>query len=287
MHCKVRFTTMVWLGCSLLAYAQVDSPVQSAARPYNLNIIAPVEVAGSDAAAQNFQTNVLPGLLTTVQKTLGYQSHSEANLATISTGASQLTLSVDASARVYFLGETAGYLNTLGFSTTGGSPLSPDAALIFPNASNPMGIGGSGSPIRTATDPLLPGDFVNLGNFKAGTSLDFFLIAYGVSGGKFFSSTNLSMNQDGLVHAVTMAPNGSAYLVVSFEDQKGGGDRDFNDVYFAIDFTPTNSSQIAGMGAPEPSLAAGTLLTGVALLGLRRRQRRGGKSSAGLLAAES
>lgn len=274
MQRKKRLTPMIWLGCSLLANAQVASPVQSSARPYNLNIIAPVEVAASDAAAQNFQTNVLPGLLTMVQKTIGYHAHSEANLAAISTGASELTLSANSSARVYFLGETAGYLNTLGFSTTGGSPIRPDAALIFPNASNPLALGGSGSPIRTTTDPLLPGDFVNLGSFNAGTTLDFFLIAYGASGGKFFSSTNQSMNQDGLIHAITMAADGSAYLVVSFEDQKGGGDRDFNDVYFAVEFTRTNSSSIASLGAPEPSLAAGTLITSLALLHLRRRHRR-------------
>jgi len=271
---KVIFRPMIGLGCLLIAHAQDASPVQSAARPYNLDIIAPVEVAGSDAASLNFQTNVLPGLLATERSTIGYQTHTEANLATISSGASELTLSGDSSVRVYFLGEKAAYLNTLGFSTTGGSPLSPGAALIFPNASDPLSLGGSGSPIRTATDPLLPGDFVNLGNFKAGTSLDFFLIAYGASGGKFFSSTNLSMNQDGLVHTVTMATDGSPYLIVSFEDQKGGGDRSFNDVYFAVDITPSLSSAIVSLGAPEPSLAVGTLLTGCALLGARRRQRR-------------
>ena len=274
-HGKAVCTPMIWLGCTLCAHAQVASPVQSAARPYNLDIAAPVELAGSDAAAQNFQTNVLPGLLTMVQKTLGYQAHSEANLAAISSGASELTLSADSSARVYFLGETAAYLNTLGYSTTGGSPLSPGAALIFPNASDPLGIGGSGSPVRTATDPLRPGDFVDLGNFKAGTTLDFFLIAYGASGGKYFSSTNLSMNQDGLIHTVTLAPNGSPYLIVSFEDQKGGGDRDFNDVYFAVDLTPAKISSMATLGVPEPTFAAGTLLAGWALLGARRRQRRG------------
>ncbi len=277
MQRKVLFSTLVWLGFSWMAHAQVVSPVQSAARPYNLDIIAPVDVAGSDAAALNFQTNVLPGLVNLVNHTLGYQSHTEANIAALSSGASELNFSVDTSARVYFLGETAGYLNTLGFSTTGGSPLNAGAELIFPNASDPMGLGGSGTTIRTSTDPLRPGDFVNLGNFKAGTSLDFFLIAYGASGGKFFSSTDLGANQDGLVHAVTMAPNGSPYLVVSFEDQKGGGDRDYNDVYFAVELTPTASAHLGGLGAPEPSLAAGTLLTGLAMVGLRRRQRRGGK----------
>ena len=268
MHFKSLISPLLWISCTLLVQAQFVSPVQSAARPYNLDIIAPVDVAGSDAAALNFQTNILPGLLTVVQQTLPEsQSHSVANLATLSTGASRLTLSADVSARVYFLGEGAAYQNTLGFSTTGGSPLSPGAALIFPNASNPMALGGSGSPIRTSSDPLLPGDFVNLGNFTTGTSLDFFLIAYGASGGKDYYSTNLSVNQDGIIHAVTLAPNGSAYLVVSFEDMKGGGDRDFNDVYFAVELTPTH------IGAPEPALATGSLITCLALLGFSRRRR--------------
>ena len=47
-----RKILVTWLGFLLLVHAQVASPVQSAARPYNLDIIAPVDVAGSDAAAK-------------------------------------------------------------------------------------------------------------------------------------------------------------------------------------------------------------------------------------------
>ena len=293
---KQHLTSLLWLGCTLFAFADQEdskvasssqedsnqasqgkvSSIQSSARPYGLDIVDPVRVAGSDAASKNFQDNVLPGLLNTVKKTLPeYQAHSVENLATISTGASQLKLSADSTARVYFLTEGAGYQNTLGISTTGGGPLSRDAALIFPNASSATGFGGSGSQVRTSNEPLAPGDFVNLGSFKAGTSLDFFLIAYGATGGTDFYSTNSSLNKDGIIHSVTIAPNGSVYLIVGFEDMKGGGDRDFNDVLVAVEITQTSSASahIAGLGAPEPSLAAGALLTGLALLGFTRRRR--------------
>jgi hypothetical protein len=267
-------TPPVWLGLALFANAQQASPVQSAARPYNLSIVAPVQVAGSDAASKAFQTDVLPGMLATVKSVLPeYKSKTAKDLAAISLDPSKLVLSFDATARVYFLGEGAGYQNTLGISTTGGGPLSPDAALIFPNASSSAGFAGSGSPIRTSNEPLVAGDFVNLGTFKAGTSLDFFLIANGASGGKDYFSTDQSLNKDGIIHAVSLAANGSAYLIISFEDMKGGGDKDYNDVFFAVEIGRANVAQLMGLGAPEPSLALGALLAGVAVFGFSRRRK--------------
>ncbi len=256
------------------ASASVASPIQSAARPYSLSIVAPVQIAGSDDAAKAFQANVLPGMLTAERQLLPeYKSHTVQNLATFSLDPSKLLLSADTTARVYFLGEGAGYQNTLGVSTTNGGPLSPGAALIFPNASSSVGFAGSGSSVRSASEPLQPGDFVNLGKLKAGTALDFFLIAFGATGGKDVMSTNQSLNADGLVHAVAMAKAGSPYLVLSFEDMKGGGDRDFNDVYFAVDLGKSNIAHLMGLGAPEPSLAFGALLAGGALFGFGRRRR--------------
>ena len=55
------------LGLANLFLVQTASAAPSAAEPYDLSIIEPVQVAGSDAAAAAFQTNVLPGMLTTVQ----------------------------------------------------------------------------------------------------------------------------------------------------------------------------------------------------------------------------
>jgi hypothetical protein len=251
------------------------SPLQSAARPYNLSIVAPVQVAASDAASKDFQTHALPGMLATERKLLPeYQYHSAKDLAAISLDPSKLVLSADTTARVYFLGEGAGYQNTLGISTTGGGPLSPGSAMIFPNASNSVSFGGSGAPLRSTSEPLLAGDFVNLGTLKAGSALDFFLIANGAVGGTDFVSTNQSLNRDGIVHAVATAKAGSPYLVISFEDMKGGGDRDYNDVFFAVDLGRANVEHLMGLGAPEPSLALGALLAGGSLLGFSRRRCR-------------
>ena len=183
---------------------------------------------------------------------------------------------------MYFLGEGAGYLNTLGISTTtgdpkaNGGPKSPGAALIFPNASSSVGFGGSGSSVRSLGEPLLPGDFVNLGNLKAGTALDFFIIANGANGGNGVVSTNKTLNSDGMVHALAMASPGSSYLVISFEDMLGkphqGPDYDYNDVYFAVELGKANVAKIMGLGAPEPSLALGSLLACGAMFGFSRRR---------------
>jgi len=268
-----RIITVAWLGLVSITAAQVVSPVQSPARPYGLSIDAPVQLAGSDAAAAAFQANVLPGMISTEQTLLPeYRNESSQYLSTISFDPSKLVLSADTTARAYFLGEGAGYLNTLGMSTTNAGPQSPGATLIFPNASSSIGFGGSGTPVRSVGEPLLPGDFVDLGNLKAGTALDYFLIANGANGGGTVLSTNKSLNSDGIVHAIAMATPGSPYLVISFEDMPGGGDHDYNDVYFAVERGSANVASIMGMGAPEPSLALGALLAGGILFGCSRRR---------------
>lgn len=269
-----RLVALTWLGLVGITAAQVVSPVQSPARPYSLSIDAPVQLAGSDAAAAAFQANVLPGMISAEQKLLPeYRNESAQYLASISFDVSKLVLSTDTVARMYFLGEGAGYQNTLGISTTNSGPQSPGASLVFPNASSSVGFGGSGTPVRSVGEPLLPGDFVNLGTLKAGTALDFFLIANGASNGTQVLSTNKSLNSDGIVHAVALATPGSPYLVITFEDMVGGGDHDYNDVYFAVDLGSANVAKIMGLGAPEPSLALGVLLAGGGLFGFSRRRR--------------
>lgn len=269
----ISLASIATLSLSLWSAAQVISPVQSAARPFNLDIVAPVMVAGSDAAAKDFQANALPGMLDLISQNVGERSYkNNAALDAVALDPSKLIMQNDAAARVYFLGEGAGFRNTLGFSTLGGSPLSPDAQLIFPNASSSIGYGGSGKSIRTSDEPLAVGDFVDLGSFKAGTKLDFFIIANGFYGGKDYFSTEQSVNMDGVVHAVSLASNGSAYLIIGFEDLKDGGDRDYNDLVFAVEIGSENVKAMAGLGAPEPSLAMGALFATVGFLGFSRRR---------------
>ena len=272
MNASNLFSAFALVAVSATAFGQTESPVQSAARPYNLDIAAPVQLAGSDAASSDFQTNVLPGMLTIVNNNLS-ETTSVKDMDAVSIDPKNLTLTSDATVRVYFLGEGAGYRNTLGYSTTNNGQVSSDAALIFPDASSSNGLNGSGSDVRTSSEPLAAGDFVDLGTFTAGTSLDFFLIADGANGGSNYYSTQESLNRDGIVHAVSIAPDGSAYLIIGFEDLWGGGDRDYNDLVFAVEIGKANVANLSGLGAPEPSLAAGALLSCCALAFNRRRNQ--------------
>ena len=253
------------------AFSQTESPIQSPASPFGLDIVAPVQLAGSDEASATFQSEVLPDILKLANQSLS-EKNAPGNFNSIALDPANLVLAQDATVRVYFLNEGAGYSNSLGISTTDGGPLAPDAALIFPNASSSTGFGGTGTAIRSSTNPLAPGDFVDLGKFSAGTSLDFFLIADGANGGKTFFSTDVSLNRDGIVHAVSLAPDGSAYLIIGFEDLLNGGDKDYNDVLIAVEIGKVNVQTLAGLGAPEPTLAMGAILAfGLLACGTRRR----------------
>lgn len=270
---KVYLAALTLAVSSNLTLAQSQSPIQSAARPYALDIIDTVKVAGSDASSANFQSNILPGMLEAINLNLS-ESSSVNDLSSISLDPGKLVLGYDSNIRVYFLGEGAGYRNSLGFSTTGGTPLSADASLIFPDASANTGYGGNGTTTRSSSAPLLAGDFVDLGSFTSGTSLDFFLIANGATGGKQFFSTTQTANSDGIVHAVSLAQNGSAYLIIGFEDVLKGGDKDYNDLVFAVEIGRKNVEHLVRLSAPEPSLAIGSALAGMALFGMRRRRNR-------------
>ena len=263
------------------ARAQTASPVQSDARPFGLDIVAPVQLAGSDAASATFQTSYLPDLLSLVNERLG-ESVSQQNVATMALDPTKLKLTNDSAVRVYFLGEGAGYLNTLGFNTLSASDPTPsdvvvqnNGKLIFPNASSQVSaVGGQASnQVRTQQDPLLPGDFVNLGNFTAGTLLDFFLISNGAGGGYAPFSADVARNQDNTPHVVSFAVADSPYLIIGFEDLWGGGDRDFNDLVFAVNIGAQNVKHL--ISAPEPTmlLTMGGFL-GMAVFG-RRRSRTG------------
>ena len=242
------------------------SVIQSSARPYGLSIVAPVMQAGSDAASRSFQ-NVLPGMEKFIQTYLP-ESHNNMNSPlAFAIDPAKLTLSTKSDVRVYFAYEGAGYRNTLGFNTTGTGVSSGDPEIIFPNVSSSLGYGGSGNGVRTASDPLLAGDFVNLGSFKGGTKLDFFLIADGANGGKTVFSTTESANPDRINHVASFSPSywgvaNSPYLFISYEDLLGGGDKDFNDVVFALDIGAANVAAL--LATPEPA----TWLTLGSLVGL-------------------
>lgn len=132
------------------------SPFQSPARPFGLSIVNPVQTTGSDANAAYFNNNVLPGMRAAIASQLPEYRN---NTALGAVDPQKLTLDADYSLRVYFISEGAAYRNTLGFNTVDPTiarniTSSPDAKLIFPNASDPNGL--QGGRVQNLTDPLVP-----------------------------------------------------------------------------------------------------------------------------------
>jgi hypothetical protein len=120
--------------------AQTESNVQSWARPFGLDISAPVQLAGSDEASQAFQ-ETLPSITQLLNTQLSERLSFNDQMA-FSLDPTKLLLAMESTARVYFVGEGAGYRNTLGYNALpDGSPtpetvVTADAQLIFPDASS-------------------------------------------------------------------------------------------------------------------------------------------------------
>jgi hypothetical protein len=113
MSAKRYLPTLLLFCLASSSFGQTESEFQSPARPYKLDIAAPVQLAASDESSKTFQSEVLPGMLK-----LAHQSLSEAknvkNLNAISLDPSKMILAYDSTVRVYFLSEGAGYKNSLG-----------------------------------------------------------------------------------------------------------------------------------------------------------------------------
>ena len=181
---------------------------------------------------------------------------------------SQLFLKQSHNVRVWFLDEGAGYRNQLAYEAIRGQQY--DNGMIFEDVSclstrNKCSLGNS--------DGVLDiGDFVDLGRFQAGTQLNFLIKADGYKNpnGSIYGSDSL-LNPDKLQHL--MAWQVGDYLLMGFEDLYNGGDKDYNDVMFVVDFGKDNFKTSS---VPEPSATSAMLVLGaVSVLKLRnRRQNR-------------
>ena len=197
--------------------------------------------------------------------------------AALSLDPTKLLLATDSTARIYFVGEGAGYRNTLGFnalaagSTTPTSAVTEDSQLIFPDSSSSVSTYDPDSnAARWSRAPLLPGDFVDLGTFSAGTTLDFFIIANGAGGGRNTYTASATRNPDQLDHVVSFVLPDSPYLIIGFEDLFGGGDKDYNDLVFAVDIGAANLQRL--ISTPEPGTWAILLgCLGWVVFSVRRR----------------
>lgn len=256
------------------AFSATTVLLLASAQARALDIVAPAQNAGSDTDAASFQKNVLPDLTKFLNTKLSEYQKVDDGAYTLDP--SKLTIKNAADVRVYFVGEGASYHNTLGFTTDGsGTMKSSSAELIFPDASSSVTSYNPGTTIkRTGNEPLLPGDFVSLGKISSGSQLDFFLISDGARGGKNVFSTQTSQNPDGINHVVSFAyaMPGSPYLIIGFEDQLGGGDRDFNDLIFAVDIGAANIKDLVSTPEPAHLLTLGSF-AGLAFW-MRRRQGR-------------
>ncbi len=284
MNCLAA-TLLCGLAAGLNSPARADSftysPVQASARPLGLNIADRVALSGSDSKSATFNATALPAMNSLINSR--FSEYSSYNAQPAPTGfvaldPAKLKLVVAADVRVYFVGEGAGYHNSLGVNASGTGVTSGNPLLVFPDSSSPISYySSSGSSTRTSSEPLFPGDFVQLNGVGAGANLDFFLISDGARNGTNVFTTNPSANSDRFSHAVAFAQTDNPYLLIGFEDQLNGGDKDFNDLLFAVDMGTQNWEALtglsAGVPAPEPGLIwVAVLASGVVLQRMRRKR---------------
>ena len=240
------------------------SPIPSPIDPLGLPIVNQVMLAGSDAASAQFDNTVLPAALSFVQANLepDGQNHM-GNASVFQVDPSKLTLASSTDLRAYFVSQSCGYSSTLGFNTTGTGLASGNPQLIFPSATSPENMNpdpANNYAPANEWQPLLPGDFVNLGTYAAGTPLDFFLIAGGAMGGTTtYTTGGAAANPDGYAHAAAFTPSvfatpqlNSPYLFITFKDAWNLGDGDFNDVTFAVNVGAATVHSL--LATPEPSM---------------------------------
>lgn len=193
--------------------------------------------------------------------------------------------------KIYFIDEGAGYRNQLGVYSV---PTEPGAdytnlgsvenpTLLFEDIScvddcSYPSHRDSHLPYGTPDQqPLQPGDFYDLGTVSGGTHFNFLLKRDGYNNlGTHTWYTKDELNVDnGLQHVIAYEDKTYGdYLILAWEDLYGGGDRDYNDVVFAVEFGEQNISQIPTYGVPEPQTYVGLLFVLLLSMGLRKKRQK-------------
>ncbi|MBU1274813.1 MAG: DUF4114 domain-containing protein [Proteobacteria bacterium] len=174
-----------------------------------------------------------------------------------------------ATATFTFLGEGAGFKNTVGYFLFDDNGNILDMRTIFSNASGTgPGLAGGGQ--------LNVGDSVVLGVFDAGTNLGFWLRAdgYNNSKGKVYYTLE-GLNPDQKRHYALWMDNANQRAVYGVEDLWNLGDKDYNDLLYSVSADPYSAIN-PGAAAPEPAslLLVVSGLAGLAGAGWRVRRRR-------------
>ncbi len=200
----------------------------------------------------------------------------------------RLVVDQDYKGTVTFNGETAGYLNTLGWYKVVDGKIA-EVQVLWENAS----LKGSGGNLSSGDSKAL--------NLGAGDQIGFFVVSKGASQNDFSKMTNghfefrdadgkvaaltsvnptlwfvgldgkalqvkgdpyhsaayaktLPLNNDGILHTVGVVDAAKGVVRIGFEDLKGGGDRDFDDSVITIDIGTANVKVLNAhgkTGAPE------------------------------------
>lgn len=251
------------LVVSLLAVVAGQVNAKPVTYPFGLSVAGPIEKGSGNAFFYNLREAVLGNNLTNGSSVPG--------IASVRLDPSKIDLALAADVKAYMVGDEIGNGTgkeyAIGFNPAGPGVTSGDPKLIFPLAQ-------TNGTIRSGTFPLLPGDYVDLGQFAAGSHLDFFAIADPTPGYSTNDATDLQKvfsTAAGDLNARLYALTGTAYLLVTFEGKDKFG-VDYNDVAIAVNVGADNIRHL--MGAPEPSLLlalgsfAGVILTATG----RRRQ---------------
>lgn len=226
-----------------VAGVQPESPVrseglapllQSSARPKGLEIISEVKADPEDPRYADFLENGLTEVMDYLDGVYSERDNIDENTENLALD--ELLLTEDSDVRVYFLKEGTIFQNTLGIENNG------DQSLIFPNASSAYSYFTDAETRSTETNeniPLIPGDYVDLGQLKKGSLVDLFLIRDGAQNedGLVFW-VDPESNPDQINHAKLLAVYDSNTLIIGFEDQPGGGDKDYNDLVIAVEINP-------------------------------------------------
>lgn len=281
---KTLRTSLIGLSVSLIALASVpsmasvselditkeaeyssSSKVDGTPTP-NLPYAGKLQYYGADEASKNFQETQLPKLSQFIKGSIGNLSPDSGY---IKLDPANLKLSTAADVRVYFVDEKTGYQNMLGVDGTAPGLVGKDAAYVFGNVQTNHNKRGPGQ-----NNPLLPGDFVNIGKRDAGSLLDFFLVSDGANNSgknKGIFGSVAALNSDKMPHMVSYLVPNSSLIMVGFEDSSGDNKGQLNDNLFAVDIGQANHDAMAGT-EPGTILMITGMLAPVAL-NLRKRKQ--------------
>lgn len=251
-------------GLAASAAAQTASPIQCSKRPLGLPLAGKTCLSGSDVHSQSFdacKANFLPTITANLSegKPFSGRGLNEVDPA-------RIYFTSAYAPRVYFLHESACDDHALGVTIgPAAAPTSGPAAgtnyTIFPSVhSCKSTVCSSGSGVRSASEPLSPGDFVQLPKVDAGQQLAFFLMSqlddhdqpakihYNCDSDddddEDDDDDDDDDDKDGCRHLVAFFPDDGKYVVFGFEDSPNCGDGDHNDVMFAVDIGAANAAAL-------------------------------------------